>query len=76
MKALKIKRNMPISKEEQPRVRWPFAEMNVGDVIEIKDKEDWHKAEKYAHTLAGRKKWKMQTKWIKVKKLGRIRRIA
>lgn len=75
---LKIKKNVPISKEEKSRHIWPFADMKVGDVLEVKDIKEWKSASKYAHAWASKKDWKMKTVWMKTEKkpIGRIRRIA
>lgn len=72
---MKLKRNVPLSPEEQPRKTWPFINMNVGDVYEVTE-DEWKQASKYAHTVAVKKKWKVTTVWIPSKKIGRVRRVS
>ena len=78
MQEFKILRNAPFLPDEQGRKRWPFADMRVNDVLEVKNRADWPVTSKAAHSFAVEQKprWKFQTKWLKTSKVGRIRRLA
>lgn len=73
---LKIKKGVKLSKDEKPRQSWPFVKMEIGDVVEVTNKDDWRAAQKHAGNVARLKGWEMSSKWIKDKELGRIRRIS
>lgn len=73
---LKIKKNVPIAKEEKDRKVWPFSKMKIGDVVDVINTDEWHEAVKYAHVIAGKKDWKMKGTWFGGKNMGRIRRIS
>lgn len=68
-----IKKNVPVDRQEKGRKKWPFSKMKIGDVVEVRDKNEWHEAVKYAHALASQKCWKMRAAWMS--EAGRIRRI-
>lgn len=72
-----IRKNVPVSKEERgkKRNRWPFKDMIVGDVIDVELANEWHEAQKYAHTYADKKGWKITANWLPDEDLGRIRRL-
>lgn len=73
-----IRYNVPVSPEErqQMRNRWPFKDMEVGGVIDVELKEEWPEAQKYAHTIASKKGWKITTNWLEQEDVGRIRRLS
>ena len=73
---MKIRKKVPVSLEEKRKERhsWPLDEMAIGDCLDIKDKDTWPQASKYAHVVGTRKKWKFTTAWLG--KLGRIRRVS
>lgn len=72
---MKIKSNVPLADEEQSRQTWPLANMKVGDVVDIKDKDKWRGASRYTHAFGGTHKMKFSTKWLKKENVGRIRRV-
>lgn len=74
---MKIKRNAPIAKGEKTRKKWNLGEMEINDVVDIKEKEEWLPTIRYIHAFAGRQTppWKFSANWIKEKSFGRIRRV-
>ena len=75
---IRIKKNVPLAKEETPRKEWPFGEMKVGDVIDFHDAKEWPIISKYALTYARKKtpRWKFKVTWIESQNVGRVRRIS
>ena len=73
-----IKKNVAVSTEEKKKHRnkWPFKDMDVGDVVDVELKEEWKEAQKYAHTIASKNKWKISAVWLEKEDCGRIRRLS
>lgn len=45
-------------------------------VIEVENYQQWKTAQKRAHDVAARKKWKIITSWLPNDKIGRIERLS
>lgn len=75
---LKIRKDVKMLDEELPRRNWPFGEMEVGDVLDFRDLDEWPSVSKYALTYARKKKprWILKVTWIESLKIGRVRRLA
>ena len=63
------------NKEPVIRISWPFKNMEIGQKIEIDDRQWWSKAVTTAHITGRQKNMKFITRWIKEESKGIIWRI-
>lgn len=81
----KLRDNVPIPALGEPKYRWPFGQMKVGQSYDFPMRRDWKPACKAARAVGQRRGWKFRVKWDdnhldeesgELKPLGRIWRIA
>lgn len=74
---MKLRKNVPVSKDEKTRKVWPFINMAVNDCLDFDDRYEHREAAVRAYDFGAKQKpkWKFQAQWLKKTGVGRIRRV-